>query len=50
MEPPSSILTDGKSQADPRSDDPLPCDTFSNHFFAHPGRSKAAGTLSFMNI
>ena len=25
MEPPSSVLTDGKSKADPRSEDPLPC-------------------------
>lgn len=43
MEPPSSILTDGKSKADPRSDDPLSCDMIHNHSFTIPGRIKAAG-------
>lgn len=45
MEPPSSILTDGKSKADPRSDDPLSCDTLYNHSLNIPGRVRAAGGI-----
>src|SRR5574344_1237397 len=49
MEPPSSILTDGKSKADPRSDDPLSCGTLYNHSLNIPGRVRAAGEFSCLN-
>ena len=50
MEPPSSILTDGKSKADPRSDDPLSCSTLNNHSLTIPSLLKATGGLSCLNI
>lgn len=50
MEPPSSILTDGKSKADPQSDDPLSCGTLYNHSLNIPGRVRAAGEFSCLNI
>lgn len=45
MEPPSSTLTDGKSKADPRSDDPLPCIFFFGQSLGDPLR-KVPGILS----
>lgn len=45
MEPPSSILTDGKSKAAPRSDDPLSCGTLYNHSLNILGRVRAAGGI-----
>ena len=36
MEPPSSILTDGNSKADPRSDDPLLRSMFDNQSLVVP--------------
>lgn len=46
MEPPSSILTDGKSKADPRSDDPLSCSINCDQSSSNPYR-KVPGALSY---
>ena len=50
MEPPSSILTDGKSKADPRSEDPLSCSFVDNQSSLFPA-PYGAGFLShvFLN-
>ena len=48
MEPPSSILTDSKSKADPRSDDPLSCGFHEQSSLITPNHHKVPGVLSFV--
>ena len=47
MEPPSSILTDGNSKADPRSDDPLSRSMFDNQSLV---AIVVTGSLSCFNL